>query len=161
MRKGAEILRSQVGKKLRGGLFQSFYFDDELVDNINVLFLKFEMWIHITTTDETAILEVQEEKPKQIIGWTDDDGVKFEYPLTDLSEKFNEFNNYVDLELTGFTELVDKEFEGKVCGLKFQFENGLSLTTYSNSEDETFILFNGEILDDLKEKTMPNNSYKP
>ena len=131
-------MRSQIGKKLRGGKFQSYNLDGK----INVLFLKFEKWIHITITDETAILEVQEENPKQIIGWTNDEGVKFEYPITDLSEKFNEFNNYIDLELTGFTELVDKELECIVCGLKFKFENGLTLTTYSNPEDATFTLFN-------------------
>ena len=158
MRKGAEILRTQIGKKLHGGLFQSFFLDGELIDNINVLYLKFEKWIHITTTDETAILEVQEKSPKQIIGWNDDNGVKFEYPLTDLSERFDEFKNYIDLELKGFTELVDKEFEGIACGLKLQFENRLTLTTYSNPEEETFIIFNGKIPNDLKEKTLYNKT---
>ena len=156
MRKGDEILTNQIGKKLRSGLFQSFLIDGKLVDNFNVLYLKFDKWIHITTTDETAILEAQEESPKQITAWTDEDGVKFEYLLTDLSERFDDFKDYIGLELMGFTELVDKEFKGVVCGLKLQFENGLTLTTYSNAEEDTFTIFNGEIPNYLKEKTPYN-----
>ena len=154
MERGIDLLKNQIGKKLQFGKIQSFYLNDELIDQTNVLYLKFDTLLQITTSDETKILKVINGIPEQIQGWTDKQGVKFEYPIIDFLKSNKKLQEVIGKKLISFSELETKKYGGICCGLKLDFEEGLTLIIYSNSEELSFLNTNGSIPNDLKEKTL-------
>ena len=156
MRKGLQILESQIGKKLENGLIQSFYLDSEIIDLVNVLYLKFDNWIQVTTTDETSIRKIEENYPEKISSWITDDNVKFEYPMSEIEKMNSNFTSYKNKILTAFSELTEIKYNQITCGLKLYFENDLTLIIYSNAEEETYLKFDGIIPNDMAEKTLYN-----
>lgn len=152
MRKGDIIIKNQIGRKLRGGVIQSFLLDHELVSEINVIYLKFDSWLHISTDDETAVIEIDGNYPSQIESFESEDKSLFEYPLSKIENEYLEFKSYIGLTLKSYIELVDKDFENITCGLKFIFENGKSILTYTDRKEKTYIGFNDLLPNYLKEK---------
>ena len=57
--KGEKILNSVTNKSLQNGKIQSFVLKGELVDRINVTFLKFDKWIRIVSTDEITSIKIR------------------------------------------------------------------------------------------------------
>ena len=94
MRRGNEILKQRIGHQLKDGLIQLYYYNGILTDQVNLVYLKFDKWLRICTSDETVILEVDSTEPEQIKSYTDNENSTFEYPLVKLEKEFPEFKKY-------------------------------------------------------------------
>ena len=149
MRKGKEILMSQIGQKLQDGIIQSFVLNGEIKDDVNVLYLKFNTWIRIVADDGTAISKVTD-GPKATEPWIEK-GDKIAYPLTRIEEKFAQFRNYIGLTLMNCKELIVTE-NNISCGVKFIFENNNVFSVYSDTQDVSFILFDDTLPENITEK---------
>jgi len=154
MRVGIEILQKQIGKILLEGKFQSFVFNSEVQSKINVTYLKFENWLHITTSDETAIQELKTKDIEQIQTWKDESQATFEYPITNIETEFPEFKNLIGKKLLNYSELVTLSKNDITIGIQFFFENGLTFTQYSDIEDRQLYSFETEIPNNLREKVL-------
>lgn len=150
-KEGLKILLSQVGNELTDGKIQSFYLNNQLVDQVNVLFLKFEKWIHVCLTEELCSWQIKEIEPNQIQSWQMSDGSKFEFPLVNLLDSTKNAQDLLGKRLTKVTELIDQKTE-VISGLKFYFEDYQSLALCTNYENETFILFENRPLNGLLER---------
>lgn len=153
MRRGNEILKQRIGHQLKDGLIQLYYYNGILTDQVNLVYLKFDKWLRICTSDETVILEVDSTEPEQIKSYTDNENSTIEYPLVKLEKEFPEFKKYYGQKLIDFKELTMTKFEDNITtGLKFNFEGGLTFTLWTNIEDETFLIFDDQLPTELKEK---------
>ena len=152
MRYGHEILQKCIGQRLTNGIFESYYFNGQLSNKIHVTYLKFEKWLHITTTDFTAISEIETTELEQIKSWTNEDNSRVEFPLTKIEIEFPLFKNLIGRVLIDFNELYPLEYD-ECVGLKFYFDNGLTLIQYSDSEENSHFSFDNIIPLNLRETT--------
>jgi hypothetical protein len=149
---GQEILQRHIGHKLTGGLVQSFYLNKELIDTINVTFLKFDdQWTHIVTNDEQTTIRTQDTSIESTEFFGDEE---FKYSIRQIENVFPDFTKYMDKRLLGFKELVLKDNETISFGLNFYFEDGLNFIIKNNNfpDDKSVYFFNNVNFDDLKEK---------
>ena len=151
MRIGIDILQKQIGKTLLEGRFQSFLFNKEVQSKINVTYLKFDKWLHIITSDETAILEIKTNEIEPIHSWKDENQETFEFPITNIEAEFPKFKNLIGKKLVNYSELVPLRTNDITIGIKFFFENGLTFTQYSDIEDKQLYSFETEIPSHLRE----------
>ena len=149
MRTGLNIIKDKIGLKLTDGLIQSFIYNKQITDKINVTYLKFDNWVHITTTDETAVLAIGEEHPTQIESWTEEDGNTADYPLTPIIEEYPDFSKFIGRTLTSVTELKSRS-NSLTCGIKLMFTDRYILT-YSDDNEQSYIVFDGPIPHELIE----------
>ena len=148
--KGKELLKSVIGKKLESGWVQSFFLKGELVDKINVTFLKFDYWIRIVSTDEMTKLSIVEESIDKIGHFGDEE---FKYPVEPIEKHFPEFEMYYGKKLLNFKELVLKKDEAMSFGLNLYFEDDLSYIIHNQDYpiDKNEYNFENQIPEDLKE----------
>ena len=143
-----KILKNRIGQSLKDGLIQSFYLDGKLVDEINVVFLRFDTWISVVTTDETSILEVKKEPVESKSKGAEED--RFKYPLAKIQNTYPTFKKYVNETLQNYKELV---FKGSdiVCGIKLYFSNNLTMILYSDTDENSYLLFKDAIPGSIEE----------
>jgi len=147
---GNNILQSVIGQEIKEGIIQSFYYDEQLSDKLNVVYLKFDKWIHITTSDEQTI--IKEEQPEQIEPFTIDDNKTFVYQLTKIENEFSDFTNYIGQKLIDFKELVYINYPDQSCGIKLYFANDLTLILFVDINAHSRFSFNNLTRDDIYEK---------
>lgn len=150
MRKGEGLIESKSGMSLEKGLVQSFVFNGEIEAKFNVLYLKFDDWIHVSVSDEGSIIKLTN-RPEKIASF-EMEGNEFDYPLERIEDVFEEFNTYLGCKLKNVREIVLKEHKGFCCGLKFYFETGDVFSIFSNDDDNTLINFDGIVPDEMIEK---------
>lgn len=72
---GADVLNRIVGQRLSDAAIQSFKIDDRIVDEVNVVYLCFGDWIHITSVDGlSSVRAVSSDKPEEIAPFQTDGG---------------------------------------------------------------------------------------
>lgn len=152
MRNGDNLLKSKLGQAITDGIFQSYFFNKNLSDKINVTYLKFDKWLHLSTTDGTAILELEVDYPKQIESWTNEENSTSSFTLTKIENEFPRFKEYIGQKLIKYSELVLLDSVSITCGLKFYFENDLFLILYSDNDEKSYYSFDNIIPEFLKEK---------
>lgn len=140
MRKGINILKGLLGQSLHAGFIQEYRFNHELLDNSNLIFLKFNSWIQLSITDGTAILDLSGKLPELITPWVDDNGNVHEYPHVSIENKYPEFCKLIGHKLVRFHQVVFSN-STIACGVRLIFEPQSSITLYSTENDEKFILF--------------------
>jgi hypothetical protein len=151
---GHDILYRQIGQRLTDGIFQSFVLDGELTDKFNVVFLKFDKWLHIVTSEEQTTIK-QIDIVEQIESFTTHSNSAFQYPLTKIENEFPVFKEFIGQTLLSFNELVWLDSNDISCGLKLYFGNGLSLTLYDELKDRNGHMnfsFDNKIPAKLKER---------
>tara|TARA_B100000780_G_scaffold277674_1_gene248965 strand:+ start:300 stop:755 length:456 start_codon:yes stop_codon:yes gene_type:complete len=150
--KGEEHLKKVIGERLEDGRLQSFYLNGELVDRINVTFLKFgDSWLRLVLTDALTNIKIEEEAIDEIEFYGDDE---FKYPIESIDKYFPEFKFYIGKKLLDFKELVLIENESISFGLNFYFENTKNwiIRNQDFPLDRNDYYFKNEIPEDLKEK---------
>ena len=152
MRKGHDILKKQLGLQLAGGIVQSYFYNGQLFNKINVTYLKFNSWLHITTSDETAILEIVDDQPVKIESWTDNGNNTADYPLTKIYNEFPVFEKFIGKTLVDFSELVLPDDYEITCGLKLYFGNNDALILYTDNDDNSYYSFDNKVPLELIEK---------
>ncbi len=141
---GADVLNRIVGQRLSDAAIQSFKIDDRIVDEVNVVYLRFGDWIHITCDDGySSVRSVSSEKPEEITPFQTDSGF-FQYPLNTHVHSIPAFANCLGAELLSWTELVDKDENTDLnfydsLGIRLHFGNGQSISVYSDRKDDTCI----------------------
>jgi hypothetical protein len=122
--RGPDILQGHVGHKLQAGLIQSFYLKSELVDLINVTFLKFNnKWIRVVSTDESTNIKWETDDIENVKFYGDEE---FKYPIQPIGQIFPDFNKYINKRLIDFKELVFKKSEFMSFGVNLYFEDDLN-----------------------------------
>lgn len=148
-----EILQRHIGNKLKGGLVQSFYLNNELSDLINVTFIKLdEQWIRIALTDERITIHNQDISIEKVDFYGDE---IFNYPIRPIDDVFPDFTKYIGKQLLGYKELFLKESENEYFGINFYFEDNLNfviVNQFSENEEKNKYLFSLTDLTKLKEK---------
>lgn len=144
------MLSDQIGKYLVAGKLQSFYLNGELVDRVNVTYLKFDQWIRIVASMEETILSVDEENIENKTSFGDEE---FFYPIYPIEANFPDFEKYIHQRLLGFKELVCKNNEADSFGINLCFESGLNLIIHNRADiDQNEYFFENRLPSDLKEK---------
>ncbi|PVY35667.1 hypothetical protein [Pontibacter virosus] len=148
---GAEIIQSAIGQRLESGKLQSFILNGELVDRINVTFLKFNNWVRITSTDEKTKITLE--------GSSSDKGQlnvdkEFRYPVEDIILHFPEFRKFIGKRLIDYKELVLKSNESLSFGVNLFFEDDLNFLIHNQDYpiDKNEYLFENLVPENLKEK---------
>lgn len=144
--KGKEIIDSCIGKSLDTGKVQSFILNGELIDKINVTFLKFDKWIKIVSTDEITTVENEVDTFDKIKSYGDDE---FYYPIEKIEIEFSEFEKYKGYKLLKWKELVWKNDSEMSYGINLYFENDLN-----------FIIHNEKVLYEKNQYIFQNNLPK-
>jgi hypothetical protein len=151
---GHDILHRRIGQRLTDGIFQSFVFNGQISSIFNVVFLKFDLWLTIATTEEETFIK-QIDTVEQIKSFSTDDNSTFEYPLSKIENEFPDFKKFIGQTLHSFNELIWIDSSDISGGLKLCFENGLSLTLYDEWKDgdnHMNFSFDNKLPDKLKEK---------
>ncbi len=149
-----DILYKRIGQRLTDGIFQSFVIDGQIIDKFNVVFLKFDLWLTIATSEERTFIK-QIETVEQIKSFSTDYNSTFEYPLSKIENEFPDFKKFIGQTLHSFNELIWIDNSNISGGLKLYFENGLSLTLYDEWKDgdnRMNFSFDNKLPDKLKEK---------
>ncbi|MEN8123037.1 MAG: hypothetical protein ABFS35_22050 [Bacteroidota bacterium] len=148
---GEEILNSIIDKTLEDGRIQSFILNGELVDRINVTFLKFNKWINIVSTDEITTVRIEESSFENIKSYGDK---KFYYPIEQTKIYFPEFEKYIGKKLFKWKELVWTKDKKLSFGINLYFENNLNLIIHNQDYpiDKNQYIFKNSIPKDLIEK---------
>lgn len=94
--KGKEIIDSCIGKSLNTGKIQSFFLNGELIDKINVTFLKFDKWIKIVSTDKITTVENEDNSFDKVSSYGDDE---FYYPIENIEVDFSDFKVVLKTDL--------------------------------------------------------------
>ena len=132
---GHDILNRQIGNSLTEVLFQSYFFEGILSDKINVLFLKFDTWLHVTVSDEKTIIKhfdtLEEIKPTTI-----SETETFNYTLTKIQSAFPDFDKFIGQTLVAFNELVWQDNNDISCGIIFYFDKGDKFVLYDEWLDD-------------------------
>jgi hypothetical protein len=149
--RGEEILNSVTNKPLQNGRIQSFVLKGELVDRINVTFLKFDKWIRIVSTDEITNVKIEEDSFEEIKSYGDKE---FYYPIEPIEKYFSEFKKYTGKKLLNWKELVWKKDKEMSFGINLYFEDNLNLIIHNQEYriDENQYIFENKIPTDLIEK---------
>jgi len=148
--RGQEILQGQIGQKLQGGLVQSFYLNNELVDLLNVTFLKFgDKWVRIVSTDEATDIKIETDDIENVKFYGDEE---FKYSIKPIGQIFPDFNKYINKGLLDFKELVFKKSESMSFGLNLYFEDDLNFIIHDNPADKNEYFFEKREFEDLREK---------
>ncbi|MFD1553168.1 hypothetical protein DNU06_17350 [Putridiphycobacter roseus] len=149
--KGEEIIGSCIGKPLYGGKIQSFVLNGELIDKINVTFLKFDKWIRIVSTDEITTVEHEDNSFDKINSYGDDE---FFYPIEKIEIDFSDFKKYKGKELLKWKELVWKNDNKMSFGINLYFENDLNLIIHNETipDNNNKYIFENNLPKDLIEK---------
>lgn len=149
--RGSEILKSVIGKPLVNGKIQSFILDGELVDRINVTFLKFDEWIRIVSTDDMTWVALENNFFEDVNSYGDN---KFYYPIDQIENHFSEFSKYKGKKLINWKELVWYKDEELSYGVNLYFENNLNLIIHNQVDpiDENQFIFQNQLPKDLIEK---------
>tara|TARA_R110001606_G_scaffold17352_2_gene67636 strand:+ start:114 stop:566 length:453 start_codon:yes stop_codon:yes gene_type:complete len=148
---GKEILDSVIGKTLENGGIQSFILNGELVEKINVSYLKFEEWISIVSNDELTTIQIIENyfELKNSYKYKE-----FNYPLKQTSFYFPEFEKYIGKKVIKWKELVWIKNIDFSFGVNLYFENNLNLIIHNNQipEAKNEYIFENKLPADLIEK---------
>ncbi|GEO23492.1 hypothetical protein [Cyclobacterium qasimii] len=150
--KGEDHLKKVIGRTLEDGRLQSFYLKGELVDRINVTFLKIgDCWLRVVSTDEMTNVKIEEDAIDEIEFYGDNE---FKYPIELIDKHFPEFKKYIGKKLLDFKELVLKEAESMSFGINLYFEDNLNWVIHNQDYpiDRNVYYFNNKIPEDLKEK---------
>jgi hypothetical protein len=149
--KGKEIIDSCIGKSLNTGKVQSFILNGELIDKINVTFLKFDKWIKIVSTDEITTVENEVNTFDKIKSYGDDE---FYYPIEEIEIDFSDFKKYKGKQLLKWKELVWKNDSDMSYGINLYFENDLNLIIHNETrpDDKNEYIFENKLPKDLIEK---------
>jgi hypothetical protein len=149
--RGQEILKRHVGHKLTDGLVMSFYNNNDLVNQINNSFLKFDSeWIRIVCTDEQTNIYNEVDDIYNFNLKTDDG---FEFRVLPIGQLFPEFNMYFDKKLLGFKELVSNKWQDMSFGINLYFEDNLNfiIRNHDYPVDQNEYLFKDVKFTDLIE----------
>tara|TARA_R110002051_G_scaffold219450_1_gene283482 strand:+ start:2086 stop:2538 length:453 start_codon:yes stop_codon:yes gene_type:complete len=148
---GKEILDSIINKRLKNGRIQSFFLNGELVDRINVTYLKFDNWISIVSTDEMTTIRKAEDSFESIKSYGDGE---FNYPVEQAEIHFPEFEKYIEKKVVGWKELVWKKDNDLSFGINLYFENNLNLIIHNETipDDKNEYIFENKLPKDLTEK---------
>ncbi|MFC5270445.1 hypothetical protein [Adhaeribacter terreus] len=149
--KGEELIQSAIGQKLKEGKLQSFLLKGELVDRINVTFLKFDKWIRIMSTDEMTQISKEEDSFGQVEFYGDDE---FKYPIEHIDFYFPEFRKYIGKQLLGYKEIVLKNNESLSFGINLYFEDNLNFLVHNQNYpvDRNEYIFENLVPKELKER---------
>ena len=149
--KGKEIINSCIGKSLNAGKIQSFILNGELIDKINVTFLKFDKWIKIVSTDEITTVENEVDSFDKVKSYGDDE---FYYPIEEIEIDFSDFKKYKGKQLLKWKELVWKNDSNMSYGINLYFENDLNLIIHNETipDDKNKYIFKNNLPKDLIEK---------
>lgn len=148
-----KALKDKIAKQLTGGLIQSFSHDGELVERINVFFLKFDTWLHITVSEGTAIVkDIGSENPLENNVEFEVDGQNFQYVITEANKVFPELKPLLGATLEGFNELVWRKDESYSCGFKLTFSNGNTLVVQTDDDDKMSVNTVDKLLPHVIEK---------
>jgi hypothetical protein len=149
--KGKKIIDSCIGKSLNTGKIQSFVLNGELIDKINVTFLKFDKWIKIVSTDEITTVENEDNSFDKINSYGDDE---FYYPIEKIEIEFSDFKKYKGKRLLKWKELVWKNDSNMSYGINLYFENDLNLIIHNETipDDNNKYIFENHLPKDLVEK---------
>jgi len=149
--KGIELLNEQIGKTLMDGCIQSFELNGELVDMINVTFLKFDDWIKIVSTDEQTNISLENMEFENIAKYGDDE---FSYPISKIEKNFPEFKKYIGKRLIGINELVLSKNSNFSFGINLYFDNELNFIIHNQDYpiDKNEFIFENKVPNDLIEK---------
>ncbi|MFL1895565.1 hypothetical protein ACJRPK_07670 [Aquimarina sp. 2-A2] len=149
--KGKKIIDSCIGKSLNTGKIQSFVLNGELIDKINVTFLKFDNWIKIVSTDEITTVENEDNSFDKINSYGDDE---FYYPIEKIEIEFSDFKKYKGKRLLKWKELVWKNDSNMSYGINLYFENDLNLIIHNETipDDKNKYIFENNLPKDLEEK---------
>lgn len=148
---GSDILKKMIGCKLESGIVQSFYLKGELVDRINVTFLKFGDWIRIVSTDEMTNIKLEKENIQQVDSYGDEE---INYPLEPIDKYYPDFSGFIGKELVDYKELVFKNNDSLSFGLNLYFEGNMNFIVHNQDYpiDRNEYLFENHIPKDLVEK---------
>ena len=148
---GKEILDSIIDKKLKKGRIQSFVLNGELVDRINVTYLKFDDWISIVSTDELTTIRKAEDTFESTKSYGDRE---FNYPIKQTEIYFPEFEKYIGKKIIKWKELVWNKNNDFSFGVNLYFENNLNLIIHNEKipEDKNEYVFENKLPKDLIEK---------
>lgn len=148
--KGFSLLNDQIGRKLTDGRIQSFELKGELIDLINVTFLKFDNWVKIVSSEEETDISLENDEFGNISKYGDGE---FIYPITKITKSFPEFNKYLGLRLIGFKELVWDENNDFSFGINLYFENELNFIIHNqvNPIEKNEFIFDNKVPNDLIE----------
>lgn len=144
------MLQKVVGKKLVESLVQSFYLNGELIDKVNVLFLKFDTWLHLTISDGSLIIkELGVERPTS--KHFEVEPSAFQYSIVDPVQILPEIATFYGDTVERVNRIVWREDDHYVCGLRLYFGNKKSLIVQVDSEDFLHLSVDNEVYKDLKE----------
>ncbi len=149
--RGQEILKRHVGHRLTDGLVMSLYNNNDLVNQINNSFLKFDSeWIRIICTDEQTNIYNEVDDIYNFNLKTDDG---FESRVLPIGQLFPEFNMYFDKKLLGFKELVSSKWQDMSFGVNLYFEDNLNfiIRNHDYPVDQSEYLFKNVKFTDLIE----------
>ncbi len=148
---GKEILDCIINKRLKKCRIQSFFLNGELVDRINVTYLKFDNWISIVSTDEMTTIRKAEDSFESIKSYGDSE---FNYPVEQAEIYFPEFEKYIGKKLVEWKELVWKKDNDLSFGINLYFENNLNLIIHNETipDDKNEYIFENKLPEDLTEK---------
>ena len=148
---GKEILDSIINKRLKNGRIQSFFLNGELVDRINVTYLKFDNWISIVSTDEMTTIRKAEDSFESVKFYGDSE---FNYPIEQTEIYFPEFEKYIGKIVVEWKELVWKKDNDLSFGINLYFENNLNLIIHNETipDDKNEYIFENKLPKDLTEK---------
>ncbi|WP_299125970.1 hypothetical protein [uncultured Tenacibaculum sp.] len=147
---GKEILDSIIGKKLDKGRTQSFVLNGELIEKINLTYLKFDNWISIVSSDElTTVRKVNKDfESRESFG-----DKEFYYPIVPINIYFPDFEKYVGKKLVSWKELVWNKNNKLSFGINLYFEDNMNLIIHDNtSEERNQYVFKNSVPADLIEK---------
>lgn len=149
--KGKEILNSCINKTLTTGKVKSFILNGELVDKINVTFLKFDKWINITSIDEITTINLEDDTFDTVNSYGDNE---FYYPINNIEINYSDFNKYKNKQLLKWKELVWKNNPKMSFGINLYFQNNLNLIIHNHTkpEEKNEYIFENNIPNDLIEK---------
>ena len=145
-----DIIENTIGKTLSQGRLQSLISKENVVDRINVTYLKFDKWIKIITTDEMTIL--YEEKSVELR--PNDENEDFSLTIEPLENYFPEFKKLIGKKLIDFKEIVRIDAEAMSFGLNLYFEDDLNFIVYNHDYpvDRNEYFFENSIPTGMKEK---------
>ncbi len=149
--KGKEILNSCKNKVLGSGKLQSFVLHGELVEKINVTFLKFDKWVKIVSSDEiTTVAYVNNDFDEVNFDGND----PFHYPIDSIDNLFPDFKKYKGKQLLKWKELVWKNNAAMSYGINLYFKDNLNLIIHNKTMPDNKIeyIFQNTIPEDLIEK---------
>ncbi len=149
--KGLELLNNQIGRTLIDGRIQSFELNGDMVDLINVTFLKFDNWIKIVSKDEQTNITMEDNEFENIAKYGDD---KFSYPISKIEKNFPEFKKYIGKRLIGIKELVFAKNSNFSFGINLYFDDDLNFIIHNQDYpiDKNEFIFENKVPNDLIER---------